>query len=141
MNSNSKEITDLHPDLQTKCREFLLKCKLAGLDVKITHTWRSPEYQNELYAQGRTTPGKIVTGLRGSMSKHCFMLNGKPAAKAFDFGVFDKGTYITNGEDKRYLQAGEIGEALGLGWGGRWKVPHDPSHLELKDQPTTKKET
>lgn len=128
---NSKEIADLHPDLQTKCREWLLKCKLAGLDVKITHTWRSPEYQNELYEQGRSKPGKIVTSLKGGMSKHCFKSEGKPAAKAFDFGVFSNGSYITNGSDQRYKKAGEIGEELGLTWGGRWKRPFDPGHLQI----------
>ena len=27
---------------------------------------------------------------------------------------------------------GEIGEALGLRWGGRWRSPYDPGHLELR---------
>lgn len=26
---------------------------------------------------------------------------------------------------------GEIAEGLGLRWGGRWKDPHDPGHVEL----------
>ena len=26
---------------------------------------------------------------------------------------------------------GDIGESLGLRWGGRWADPHDPGHLEL----------
>ena len=26
---------------------------------------------------------------------------------------------------------GEVGERLGLRWGGRWLDPHDPGHLEL----------
>lgn len=124
-------ISDLCPELQTDCREFLLKCKLAGLDVKILQTWRSPAEQDALYAQGRTAPGKVVTGLKGNMSKHCVILDGKPAAEAFDFGIFSHSIYITDGKDRRYTQAGEIGESLGLVWGGRWKVPHDPSHLEI----------
>lgn len=29
-----------------------------------------------------------------------------------------------------FAAIGEIGEAHGLRWGGRWKTPHDPGHLE-----------
>lgn len=128
----SKRLEDLHPDLEPLCREFLAQCAHAGLNVKILMTHRTPEEQNNLYAQGRTAPGRIVTSLKGSQSKHCFMLDGQPAAKAFDFGVFDNsGRYISDGAHPRYTEAGEIGEGLGLKWGGRWKRPFDPSHLEL----------
>ena len=30
---------------------------------------------------------------------------------------------------------GELGESLGLRWGGRWADPHDPGHLELVFDP------
>lgn len=33
--------------------------------------------------------------------------------------------------DPAWAVIGEVGEALGLRWGGRWKVPCDPGHLEL----------
>jgi len=32
--------------------------------------------------------------------------------------------------DPAWAVIGELGEALGLRWGGRWKDPHDPGHLE-----------
>lgn len=127
----SKKIEHLHPDLQSKCAEFLTKCADVGLDVHLIFTYRSPDEQDKIYAQGRTTPGKIVTNLNGLRSKHCFTLNGAPAAKAFDFGIFDGKAYVGNGSDPRYTTAGEIGEGLGLTWGGRWKQPFDPGHLEI----------
>ncbi len=128
----SKAIEDLHPSLQSACRLFLLKCKLEHLDVRILFTYRSPTQQNELYAQGRTKPGKIVTNLKGDKSKHCFTIDGKPAAKAFDFGVFKNGKYITRGDDPDYIKAAQIGEALGLESGIHWKQPNDPGHLQIK---------
>ncbi len=72
-----------------------------------------------------------MTNVKGGGSKHNFSLDGKPASRAFDFGLFEKGRYITDGSDFRYEKAGRIGEGLGLVWGGRWKSPFDPSHLEL----------
>ena len=131
--NNSKSITDLHPDLQHLCAQWLDNCHAAFLDVRITHTFRLPEYQDFLYSQGRTLPGKKVTNATSKKSKHCFTLDGKkPAAKAFDFGVFSKGVYIQDGGDERYLKAGIIGEKLGLIWGGRFKGLVDAGHLEIK---------
>lgn len=130
----SKSIADLHPILQPLCREFLIKCKDAKLDARIIFTYRSDEEQDKLYAQGRTVKGVRVTNLKGGESKHNFSINEEPASKAFDFGVFTSdGDYITNGADWRYEKAGKIGEALGLRWGGRWRSPFDPSHLELRE--------
>ena len=128
----SKSIDDLHPKLAPLCLELLRQCAEAGIDVRIIFTYRTPEDQDALYAHGRTQPGAKVTNLTGTQSLHCFEINGKPASKAFDIGVFDHGRYITNGGDPRYLKAGEIGEKLGLIWGGRWHDPHDPSHFQLK---------
>lgn len=125
----SRRLEDLHPTLQPLCRTFLDRCKSAGLDVRLTFTHRTQAEQDKLYAQGRTAPGPIVTSVR--VSKHTFSIDGKPAAKAFDFGVFDRGKYVTDGRDPRYTHAGLIGEALGLTWGGRWKKPFDPGHLEI----------
>lgn len=130
----SKSINDLHPILQPLCQEFLDKCKAAKLDVKILFTYRSDDEQDKLYEQGRVTPGVRVTNLKGGESKHNFSINDNPASKAFDFGLFtSQGDYITNGSDWRYGKAGKIGEGLGLRWGGRWKSPFDPGHLELRD--------
>lgn len=130
----SRDINDLHPDLQQPCMDFFDRCKDADLKAFMVFTWRSPVEQDRLYEQGRTEPGPIVTNLKGDQSFHCFMLNGEPAAKAFDFGLEDENDkYITDGSDARYAQAGAIGENLGLTWGGDWKSFKDPSHLQLKD--------
>ncbi len=51
-------IEHLHPDLQCKCRVFLDLCKAAGLDARITHTFRSADEQNRLYAQGAPHPAR-----------------------------------------------------------------------------------
>jgi hypothetical protein len=35
-------------------------------------------------------------------------------------------------EDPVWKVIGECVEASGLVWGGRWRIPHDPGHMELK---------
>lgn len=127
------DISHLHPELIPLCKAFLSGCKSKGINVKVIFTYRSPDEQNALYAQGRTAPGKIVTNAKGGKSKHNFTLNGIPASKAFDFGVYINGKYITDGKHPLYSQAGSIGESLGLVWGGHFHSIFDPSHLELKE--------
>lgn len=130
----SKDINDLHPELQKPCNDFFDKSREDGLDTFLIFTWRSPEDQDKIYAQGRTAPGKIVTQLKGDRSLHCFTLNGQPAAKAFDFGLRDENNkYILDGSDHRYLQAGVIGKSLGLEWGGDWRSFKDYSHFQIKE--------
>ncbi|MBK9348560.1 MAG: M15 family metallopeptidase [Burkholderiales bacterium] len=62
---NSRKIEDLQLIVAAKCRAFIAACAAAGIDVVITSTYRDAESQNALYAQGRTTPGKKVTNVRG----------------------------------------------------------------------------
>jgi peptidoglycan L-alanyl-D-glutamate endopeptidase CwlK len=115
----------LNPAVESVARTHLSQIKEAGYDVKLAQGTRTPEEQDRLYAQGRTAPGKIVTNARGGESYHNYGV-------AYDVALFDsKGKYITDGGNAAYKKAGEIGEALGLEWGGRWKKPFDPPHFQL----------
>src|SRR5262249_41627058 len=94
--------------------------------VRIIQGWRSPSYQDHLQSTG-------ISKLGASQSLHCCTESGKPASKAFDFGVFEEsGSYVANGDDPRYAIAGSIAERLGLVWGGRFVHPRpDPDHIQL----------
>jgi len=116
-------IEHLHPELQTIANKFLEKCKAAGLNVLITETWRSEAEQNALYAQGRTTPGNIVTNCKYPQSPHCWGV-------AFDFCRNVKGQEYTD-SDSFFSKVGAVGKTLGLAWGGDWKGFVDKPHLEL----------
>lgn len=117
----SRKIEDLLPKVQEKYRQFAEKMAEANIDFIVTCTYRSQEEQDKLYRQGRTGPGKIVTWTRHS--KH-------NERKAFDIAIMDAGKI--NWDEKAYLKPGEIGEAIGLVWGGRWKSPDYP-HFQFKE--------
>ncbi len=87
----SRNLSDLHPDLQPLANMFLRKCKGYGLNIIVTCTYRSNEEQDVLYAQGRKNPGNIVTNAWGGKSEHNFTINGKPASKAFDIAILSNG--------------------------------------------------
>lgn len=130
----TRSIEDLHPNLRNKCLKHLKKCQDNDIDAFVTHTWRSPSEQDELYAQGRTKPGKIVTYLKSDRSKHCFMIGATPAAKAYDIMIKNEdGSLINDGDHVKYRKAAEYGKELGLECGFFWKKFRDSGHYELKE--------
>ncbi len=132
----SRDLADLHPDLQPVCQEWLRRCEAAGLTVLITCTYRSEAEQAVLYAQGRTRPGPVLTRARPGESAHNGLLQGRPAARAFDFCLLRHGKPVweTHGEAGRdWQRAGQIGEALGLRWYGAADAPfREFAHLQLR---------
>lgn len=126
----SRLISDLVPEMQEKFHLFAGKMAEAGIPFMITRTKATPEEQAELYAQGRTKPGLIVTWTL--KSKH---LEGK----AFDIAILKDGkstwepkVSVNKNEVPDYFEAGQIGESIGLEWGGRWKR-RDLPHFQLKE--------
>ncbi len=118
-----RDVTTLHPELQLLCVAFLDQCKKNGLNVLITETIRTVQYQDELYAKGRTTPGSIVTNARGSTysSPHQWGL-------AFDICKNIRGHEYN--DLSFFSSCGAIGRSLGLHWGGDFKSAKDRPHFQ-----------
>lgn len=119
---NSRKIEDLHPKVADMCRQFITKCDEQGIDILITSTYRDIESQNELYAQGRTKPGKIVTKAKGGQSFHNWRV-------AFDFVPLLNGKPAWN-DTALFTRCGEIGESVGLEWAGRWVKFRELAHFQ-----------
>jgi peptidoglycan L-alanyl-D-glutamate endopeptidase CwlK len=99
-------------------KEFKAAMDEEGIPVRIGEVRRSVERQRALFAQGRTAPGPVVTWTLHS--KHV-------RGRAFDF---DFVRAVDQADAAAWDVAGEIGEGLGLRWGGRWGV-QDDRHFEL----------
>jgi peptidoglycan LD-endopeptidase CwlK len=132
----SRNPHDLHPNLLPLYVKFMEEAKAIGIDALCTCTYRSNAEQDKLYQQGRTTKGAIVTNAQAGQSAHNYMLNGKPAAKAFDIVPLRNGKCVwgVTGEDgKLWRKLGDIGTELGLNWYGKpgSKFKEYP-HFELK---------
>lgn len=108
----SRSLDDLLSPAKRRAEKFVASCAEQGLDILIYCTYRSPEEQNELYAQGRTKPGRIVTNARGGDSFHNHRC-------AFDFVPLVAGKPAWN-DSSLYAKAGNIAESVGLEWSGRW---------------------
>lgn len=134
----SRRLEDLHPDLLPLCKELVLQCQHEGIDILVTCTFRSPQEQDRLYAQGRQLPGPIVTNAKGGQSAHNYMFSdGRFASKAFDVVPLRGGKCVwgTQGHDLDiWKKVGEIGVNLGLDWYGETgsKFIEFP-HFQLKE--------
>lgn len=119
---------DLHPDLKPlalACLADYASTYPERHPARIIITWRSAEDQQAAYDTGKSNakPGE---------SKHEFMLDGKRAARAFDYAVYDEmGDYIEDGTDDWYADFAALGKKRGLVWGGDWKERQDWDHLEM----------
>lgn len=103
-------------------RELLLLAARHGLPVRVWETYRTYNRQMDLYAQGRTQPGNIVTWTM--RSRH---LTGR----ALDLVWSTKDTQWSWEEPWRgaWIRLGELGETCGFIWGGRWRYQDKP-HFE-----------
>lgn len=118
----NKRILSLDSKLQPKATSFINRVdKELGVKLRITDGFRSIEEQNLLYAQGRTTPGNIVTNAKGGESLHNF-------GKAFDVVQMKNGTPIWNKFSNDIVS---IANDLGLKWGGHWKNFKDYPHFYI----------
>lgn len=117
-------IEHLHPIVQIKARELQALCDSKGLKLLITETFRTTAEQDALYAQGRTSPGKIVTNCKGNgyQSPHQWGV-------AFDFCKNIKGQEYSDAAF--FKTVGQLAKSIGLFWGGDFKSFVDTPHLEL----------
>jgi peptidoglycan L-alanyl-D-glutamate endopeptidase CwlK len=128
---DTAKLVGCHPQLIAAVGKVLDAMAALGHQMLVTDGVRTLAQQQALYAQGRTTPGPIVTEDDGVThpSRHqlrpsdelghaadcCFLVNGAPSWDA-----------------RLPWQAyGACAQALGLTWGGAWVSLKDLPHVEL----------
>lgn len=127
----SREINDLHPACAALWARFDSEMHRRGIPYIVTCTFRDNAEQARLFAQGRTAPGKIVTNSRPGESAHNVTLNGKPSACAFDIVILDGGKCVWNVDAPGWIEAGKIGQLIGLDWAGNWFSFREYPHFQL----------
>ena len=143
----SRELQDLHSVVRDK---YLLLKKLAaerGIPFQVTQTGRTQEEHTAFHAQGRLALEEVnqlramahlpaitaeqnrkITWVRTSV--HQFGLAFDVVLKTEKGGVhWDTKADINQDGNTDYNELGELGEALGLIWGGRFKG-RDLVHFE-----------
>lgn len=137
-NENSlNKFIGVHPKLVKFMQELI---KISPYDFKILAGVRTPEEQNKLYQQGRTTKGPIVTKVDGYKQKSNHQPKFDGYGYAIDIGVIVDGKYKGDYKDFHYYKeiydtakkAGLL-EKYGIEWGGNcWKSFKDAPHWQIK---------
>lgn len=117
-------IETLEPEFAERVKLLLAGIKsLSGRDWVITSGRRTIAYQNELYAQGRTAPGKVVTNAKGGQSPHNFGL-------AADLAPLKNGNIWWNAPRQVWQQMADLAVEIGLTSGFYFKTIFDAPHVE-----------
>lgn len=156
----SRKIEDLTLEAQDLYYKFKNKMDDAKINFIVTCTAREVKEQVALYAQGRQplnevnilrkmaklpsitdkeNKNKVTNTLK---SKHLIDLDDdileNNKSRAFDIAitkdskpVWDIKVDVNSNEIPDYLEAGKIGESVGLKWGGSWKNFKDYPHFEV----------
>lgn len=132
-----KNLLTIYGPVQHNFDSFLFDAQILagqeGLEYKVICGARTYDQQSDLYAQGRTKPGKIVTNAKPGYSFHNFGL-------AVDCGVFKNGKYLDETKpsiaEAFHKKASVIAKKHGLRWGGDFKTFKDTPHFELDTKVT-----
>lgn len=124
-----------HPKLRDELEEIIEKINKEVLTgnakVRITHTLRTFEEQAELYAQGRTKPGKRVTNAKPGFSFHNYglaadvvlIVNGVTAS-------WDTKKDFDRDNQADWMEVVKVFKEYGWVWGGDWRSFKDMPHFE-----------
>jgi peptidoglycan L-alanyl-D-glutamate endopeptidase CwlK len=118
-----------HPDLVNKIPRVMQAMAKAGHPIKLTSGLRTSKDQASFYAQGRTTPGRIVTQCDGVTKRSNHQVQADGYHHAVDVVFVTKYGGVT--WDGPWEELGKVVEAEGLTWGGSWATPDRP-HIEVK---------
>lgn len=136
----SRALDDLCPKLRTSAMEVIARLAEQSYPLMIVDTLRTPEEHEANLANGTswTRRSKHLPRRVEECSACAALPNSlgtRGLSHAIDLVPYQQ--YLLNGRDKLAWDAdqpaweiiGEVGESLGLRWGGRWPTP-DLGHLE-----------
>lgn len=123
------------PELSRNLCLFDIRMQQRGHKIAVTQLHRTISQQAAMYAQGRSTPGTIITDARPESSAHCATDNGRPASQAFDIAIRDgsKVLWDMNDQTQRFWSdTRDTGNMLSLTWGATFNnPPRDFGHFQL----------
>lgn len=127
---SSRDTVYLSPFTKELADNLVRACAAAGIDLLIISTYRDLEAQAALYAQGRTTPGRIVTNAKAGMSYHNWhvafdaiaVVNGKAQWQVRDHA----GALLP-----QWQSVIDLAKGLGLECGADWLSITDDDHFQF----------
>lgn len=130
----------LHPALRDEAKEIYTEIceRLTGKALcRFAYTLRTFAEQDELYAQGRTKAGKIVTKAKGGQSWHNYgmavdivLLIDKDGNGSYESASWDTRTDFDNDKISDWEEVVYVFGLYGWEWGGNWAKFPDYPHFQ-----------
>lgn len=119
----SRRLEDLRAPFRLRAEAWVDACAKTGLDVLVYCTLRDLEEQADVYAQGRTKPGPVVTYAKPGQSAHNFGL-------ALDFVPLVNGKPDWRAGNEHYRKAIALAQAEGMESASTWSRFIEWPHLQ-----------
>jgi peptidoglycan LD-endopeptidase CwlK len=134
MNERSElALAKVNPVLANKVRAAASDLEKAGTYVLVVSGLRTAAEQDALYAQGRSTPGRVVTNAKAGYSMHNYGL----AVDVVPYLSGDTGDLNWDSNSPQFRAMVAALQTQGLIWGGSWKSFPDDDHFQMPDLPVT----
>lgn len=118
------KIDSLEPDFKPLIQELLAKVQVAtNRKWGISDGRRTMAEQRNIYAQGRTKPGKVVSNAKPGQSAHNF-------GYAVDIWPLKGDDFDWGAADSLFKKMAAIAVEMGLTAGYNFKSIHDAPHVE-----------
>lgn len=127
---NEKILVGINPFVAQRVRMLIAKSYQEAHEIQLTRGFATLQEQADLYAQGRTKPGKIVTNAKPGRSYHNYGLAVDFAILKDGVPVWDSKVDVDEDQIPDYEEVGEFAEGVGLEWGGRFKSIVDLPHVQ-----------
>jgi hypothetical protein len=108
-------LSGLEPSFRKKVEKWWAECEANGIELLIYCGLRTFKEQDDLYAQGRTEAGRLITNARGGQSFHNY-------GRAIDYVPLKNGRADWD-DERNYKKCQDIGLTYGLR-AISWETPH-----------------
>ena len=129
-NISLARLAAVEPHLAERIKQ--LDALAPELNIQVTQGLRSWNEQNDLYSQGRTTPGQIVTDSPAGYSWHNYGLAVDIVPEEIDAGQPDWNT-----SHPAWVRIVSLSGTVGLASGANWTRFRDWPHLQPQESPVS----
>ncbi len=133
----SRNWKDCHPATAMRVQACMAAMKAFGYPMFVVRTYDSLEKQAKIYAQGRTTPGRIVSWTK--IGWHNLTDNGEPSARAVDLAFRKQpGRFLWGNDPWSYRWPWKRMQKIARACGLSIPLARDKGHLVDKQGQTFK---
>lgn len=126
-------LATVNPTLADTVRAAAATLEAKGTYLLVVSGLRTGAQQDALYAQGRTTPGHIVTNAKAGQSMHNYGL----AVDIVPYLSGQTGALNWQANTEQFLTMVTAMKAQGLVWGGDWVSIKDYDHFQVPNVPVS----